>query len=158
MVNCKEGMQSRRKLVKENRRPSLCGLRHQQNVDIFGLNKIPSTLSLSEGFLMGKTLPPYSQLIEAERRRWAPFKRALPKEDQGIFDRLFDCAKLHIQAGVMVSRPWPFETIVMAILLEQEKRIARLVHQLDDMMGSRPGTEHLAREGGLTDKELDTTI
>jgi hypothetical protein len=23
----------------------------------------------------------------------------------------------------MVSRPWPFETIIMAVLLEQEKRI-----------------------------------
>jgi hypothetical protein len=67
---------------------------------------------------MGKTLPLFSQLLEQERRRWAPFKRALPKEDQVIFDRLFDCAKLHIQAGVMVSRPWAFETIVMAVLLE----------------------------------------
>jgi hypothetical protein len=69
---------------------------------------------------MGKTLPPFSQLVEAERRRWAPFKRALPKDD-----RLFDCAKIHIQAGVTVSRPWPFETIVMAVLLEQEKLITR---------------------------------
>jgi hypothetical protein len=67
---------------------------------------------------MGKTLPPFSQLIEAERRRWVPFKRALPKADQAAFDRLFDCAKLHIQAGVMVSRPWPCETMVMAVLLE----------------------------------------
>jgi hypothetical protein len=31
---------------------------------------------------MGKTLPPFSQLIAYERRRWAPFKRALPKADQ----------------------------------------------------------------------------
>ena len=54
---------------------------------------------------MGKTLSPFRQLIEAERRRWAPFKRVLPKEDQATFDRPFDCAKLHIQAGVMVSRP-----------------------------------------------------
>ena len=61
---------------------------------------------------MGKTLAPFSPLIEYERRRWAPFKRVLLQEDQVIFDRLFGCAKLHIQAGVMVSRPWPFETIV----------------------------------------------
>jgi hypothetical protein len=54
---------------------------------------------------MGKTLPPFSQLLEYERRRWAPFKRALPKEDHAIVDRLFDGAKLHIQAGVMISRP-----------------------------------------------------
>jgi hypothetical protein len=82
---------------------------------------------------MGKTLPPFSQLIEAERRRWAPFKRALPKENQALFDRLFDCAKLHIQAGVMESRPWPFETIVMAILLEQQKQVEQLERLLDDL-------------------------
>jgi hypothetical protein len=80
---------------------------------------------------MGKTLPPFSQLIEAERRRWAPFRRALPQQDQAIFDRLFDCAKLHVQAGVMVSRPWPFETIVMAVLLEHQKRVEEILKQLD---------------------------
>ena len=84
---------------------------------------------------MGRTLPLFSQLIEYERRRWAPFKRALPKEDHAIFDRLFDGAKLHIQAGVMMSRPWPFETIVMAILLEQQKQLERLESLLDALHG-----------------------
>jgi hypothetical protein len=84
---------------------------------------------------MGKTLPPFSQLIEAERRRWAPFKRVLPKENHALFERLFDCAKLHIQAGVMVSRPWPFETIMMAILLDQQKQVERLEGLLDALEG-----------------------
>jgi hypothetical protein len=87
---------------------------------------------------MGKTLPPFSSLIEQERRRWMPFKQALPKADQAVFDRLFDCAKLHIQAGVMVSRPWPFETIVMVVLLEHEKRIEHLMRQLEQRV---PSTE-----------------
>lgn len=82
---------------------------------------------------MGKTLPPFSQLIEAERRRWAPFKRALPKGDQATFDRLFDYAKLQVQAGVMASRAWPFETIVMAILLEQQKMLERAVARVEDL-------------------------
>jgi hypothetical protein len=80
---------------------------------------------------MGKTLPPFSQLIEAERRRWAPFKRALPKPDQAIFDRLFDCAKRHVQAGVMMSRPLALETIMMAVLLEHQKRMEEILKQLD---------------------------
>jgi hypothetical protein len=75
---------------------------------------------------MGRTLPPFSQLIEHERCRWAPFKRALPREDHAIVERLFECAKLHIQAGVMMSRTWPFETIVMATLLEQQKQVEQL--------------------------------
>jgi hypothetical protein len=86
---------------------------------------------------MGKTLPPFSQLIEYERRRWAPLKRTLPKPDQALFDRLFDCAKLHIQAGVMVARPWPFETIIMAIVLEQQKRLERLLSLLDELQRSK---------------------
>jgi hypothetical protein len=85
---------------------------------------------------MGKTLPPFSELIERERRRWAPFKRALPKADQARFDRLFDGAKLHVQAGVMVARPWPFETIVMAVLLEHEKRILELIRELEQRVAS----------------------
>jgi hypothetical protein len=84
---------------------------------------------------MGKTLPPFSQLIEYERRRWVPFKRALPKKDQATFDRLFDCAKLHVQAGVMVSRPLALETIVMTIILEQQKQLERLESLLDKLQG-----------------------
>jgi 3-methyladenine DNA glycosylase/8-oxoguanine DNA glycosylase len=86
---------------------------------------------------MGKTLPPFSSLIEQERRRWMPFKKALPKADQALFDRLFDCAKLHIQAGVMVTRPWPFETIVMAIFLEQQKQLEQAQRLLEELQSRR---------------------
>ena len=79
---------------------------------------------------MGRTLPPFSQLIEHERRAWAPFRRALRKADQAAFDRLFDCAKLHVQAGVYLSRPWPFEVLAIAILLEHHKLLERLLTQL----------------------------
>ncbi len=36
------------------------------------------------------------------------------------------------QADVMVSRAWPFETIVIAVLLEQEKRIKELIKRRKD--------------------------
>ena len=80
---------------------------------------------------MGRTLPPFSQLIEYERRAWAPFRRALRKDDQAAFDRLFDCAKLHVQAGVYLSRPWPFEVIAMAMLLEHQKQLERVLARLE---------------------------
>jgi hypothetical protein len=81
-----------------------------------------------------------SGVIPQEWRRWMPFRRRVSTEDQAACDRRLACAKRQLQAAVQLGRPWRFETIVMAILLEQEKRIARLVHQLDDMMGSRHGT------------------
>jgi hypothetical protein len=55
----------------------------------------------------------------------------LPKADQAIFDRLLGGAKLHVQAGVMVSHPWAFETIMTAMLLEHEKWIERRLKQFD---------------------------
>ncbi|HSF34236.1 MAG TPA: hypothetical protein VLK82_27745 [Candidatus Tectomicrobia bacterium] len=85
---------------------------------------------------MGRTLPPFSQLIEYERRAWAPFRRALRKDDQATFDRLFDCAKLHVQAGVYLSRPWPFEVLAMAMLLEHHKRLEHLFAQLEALCHS----------------------
>jgi hypothetical protein len=33
-----------------------------------------------------------NQVIEQERRRWMPFRRALSKEDQQACDRMFACA------------------------------------------------------------------
>jgi hypothetical protein len=84
---------------------------------------------------MGKTLPPFSTLIEQERRRWIPLKKALPKADRPLFDRLFDCAKQHVQAGVMVARPWAFETVVMAIVLEQHKQVERVERLLYELEG-----------------------
>src|SRR5687768_11532066 len=90
---------------------------------------------------MGRTLPPFSQLIEYERRAWAPFRRALRKDDQVAFDRLFDCAKLHVQAGVYLSRPWPFEVIAMTMLLEHHKRLEQLLARLEAFFESaRPPT------------------
>ena len=79
---------------------------------------------------MGRTLQPFSQLIEQERRAWAPFRRPLRQAEQAPFDRLFDCAKLHVQAGVYLSRPWPFKVIAMAILLEEQKLLERPLAQV----------------------------
>ena len=53
---------------------------------------------------------PYSQVMESERERLKPFRRALSKEDQQAFDRLFDRAKMHTSAGVYIANPWPMET------------------------------------------------
>jgi hypothetical protein len=34
----------------------------------------------------------------------------------------------------MVSRPWPFETIVMAVLLEHQRRIEEVVRRIEESM------------------------
>jgi hypothetical protein len=49
---------------------------------------------------------PFSQVIEQEWRSRMPFRRALSKEDQEAFDRMFTCAKLQLQAEVPLKWPW----------------------------------------------------
>jgi hypothetical protein len=82
---------------------------------------------------MGRTVMPYSQVMEAERERFRAFRRALSKEDQEAFDRLFDRAKMHTSAGVyMLSNPWPMDTILLSICLEHGKVIEQILHLLKE--------------------------
>jgi len=106
---------------------------------------------------MGRTLPPFSQLIEHERRAWAPFRRALRKDDQMAFDRLFDCAKLHVQAGVYLSRPCPFEVIAMTMLLEHHKRLEQLLAQLETFCAQAHPPIPSALEAGYDPPALTQT-
>ena len=61
-----------------------------------------------------------------------PFRRALSNEDQEAFDRLFDRAKMHTNAGVYMSNPWPMETILMSICLEHGKIIEEILGLLKE--------------------------
>jgi len=79
---------------------------------------------------MGRTVLPFSRVLEQEVQEWKKFRRGLRKEDQQFLDRLFEEARLHVQAGVYASKPWPFETILISILLEHEKSIVELRSQV----------------------------
>ena len=48
---------------------------------------------------MGRTVLPYSHVLEKEKENWKLFRKAMSKEDQEAFDRLFDRAKLHTHAA-----------------------------------------------------------
>jgi hypothetical protein len=88
---------------------------------------------------MSPRMMTFSQAIEQERRRWMPFRRALSEEDQAAFDRMFACAKQQVRIDVRLWRPWGFEIIVMAVLLEHDKRIERILKRLAD---EQRGADH----------------
>ena len=79
---------------------------------------------------MGRTVLPYSHVWEEERQRWLRFRRALRREDQTYFDRLFELARLHLQAGVYASNPYPLESMLLSMLLEHQKTIAAMEERL----------------------------
>ena len=83
---------------------------------------------------MGRPFPSFSRLIEQERRRWAPFRRALSQPDADAFDHLFACITRHLQADVYLSRPRTFEAIMLTVLLEHEKRIEEVMRRLEQSL------------------------
>jgi hypothetical protein len=60
-----------------------------------------------------------------------PFRRALSKEDQAVFDRMFACATRQLQAAVQLGRPWTFEAVLMAVLLAHEQRLEQVRMRLE---------------------------
>jgi hypothetical protein len=79
---------------------------------------------------MGRTVMPFSFVLEFERERWKGFRRTLSKGGQEAFDRLFARAKLHTSAGVYMSRPDPLETILLSIMLKHEKMLREILGKL----------------------------
>jgi hypothetical protein len=76
-------------------------------------------------------------VIQQERRRWRPFRRVLSKEDQAACDRLFACAERQLQAEGQIGRPWPFETMGIAVLMEHEKRVEKILKIPEELLAGR---------------------
>src|SRR5579862_2317554 len=77
---------------------------------------------------MGRTVPTFVQLIDAAAARWAKFRRALRREDQEHFDRLFRSVRSYTQAATYQCSENPMEAILLSIALDLEKRLAALEH------------------------------
>ncbi|RME92493.1 MAG: hypothetical protein D6767_03120 [Candidatus Hydrogenedentota bacterium] len=90
---------------------------------------------------MGRTLPPYSRLIENFESRLAAFRRALRAEDKEAFDELMLSLKRHVQAGVYASFINPTEAALFSALLEMQKQLLRQqqeIKKLQDKIATLP--------------------
>ena len=79
---------------------------------------------------MGRTVMPFSYVLEKEHGRWKEFRKGLSKEDQQAFNRLFDRAKFHTAASVYMAHSYPLETILVSIILEHEKMLEEILRKL----------------------------
>jgi hypothetical protein len=75
---------------------------------------------------MGRTVPTFTMVLQQEMESWSKFRRGLRKEDQDALDDLFRAARLQLAGSAYAARPIPFESIVMAMLVAQQRRIAVL--------------------------------
>lgn len=75
---------------------------------------------------MGRTNPTYRDAIQALEQRWDDFKRALRRRDQPRFERLFEYAQAHADAGGYLNHDEPLFPILLSVDLEQETRLDEL--------------------------------
>ena len=79
---------------------------------------------------MGRTVPTFTMVIQAEMETWTKFRRGLRKEDQEALDELFRAARLQLAGSAYAARPIPFESIVMSMLIMQQRMLKDLRQQL----------------------------
>jgi hypothetical protein len=80
---------------------------------------------------MGRTVPSVTQAFLQEQDSFARFRRALRRSDQLALDSLFASAHQHLAASAYASHALPFETLLLAMLLEEHKEVIRLRERLE---------------------------
>ena len=75
---------------------------------------------------MGRTTPTSTQLLYQEEEALARFRRALYRSDQLALDDLFASAHQHRAALAFAAHLSAFESILLAMLLEEHKKVLRL--------------------------------
>jgi hypothetical protein len=73
-------------------------------------------------------------VLAEQEKRLSQFRRSLRKQDQELFDELFERARLHVQAAVQAANPEPMESIFISVLIEmlrEEKHLRARVDELE---------------------------
>ena len=82
---------------------------------------------------MGRTVTTITQYLNETEAMLAAFRRSLRRSDQYIFDGIFASARKHITAISQSDALLPFETVLLAVLLEQSKELTMLKHELEQL-------------------------
>ena len=90
---------------------------------------------------MGRTIPSITQSFLQEQESFSRFRRALRRSDQLALDDLFASAHKHLAAAAYASHALPFETFLLAMLLEEHKEVMRLRGMVEGLLGRRVDDE-----------------
>jgi hypothetical protein len=88
---------------------------------------------------MGRTLASITQIFLEEQAAFSRFRRALRREDQRALDDLFASAQKHLAASAYASHALPFETFLLAMLLEEHKEVLRLRREVEYQLQKTDG-------------------
>jgi hypothetical protein len=79
---------------------------------------------------MGNITPTITQLLHEQEKKLSPFRRALYREEQLILDDLFANAHHHRAALAHTAHLSPLEAILLAMLVEEHKRVLQIERRL----------------------------
>jgi hypothetical protein len=82
---------------------------------------------------MGRTVSPFSMVLAEQQKRQSKFRRTLRKQDQDVFDELFERARLHVEAAVQAANPDPMESIFISVLIEMLKAEKHMKARVDEV-------------------------
>ena len=88
---------------------------------------------------MGRTVVTITHQLNETESMLAPFRRTLRRSDQYVFDGLFASARRHIAAIGQAESLLPFESALLAIVLEQSKEIAVLQQKIEELIKKNSG-------------------
>jgi hypothetical protein len=75
--------------------------------------------------------------LEDEIHKWSGFAKALRVEDREAFDALMDTCHSYASAGSNATQPILFESMMISMLLSQQKKIVRYEKTLDAVKQSK---------------------
>ncbi len=80
---------------------------------------------------MGRTNPTYRDRLRSLEGRWSDYRHTLRRRDRKPFDRLWEYARAHADAGGFQNPPDPMDAVFLSICLEQERRIETLEERME---------------------------
>ncbi|MHA2009105.1 MAG: hypothetical protein ACXABO_16775 [Promethearchaeota archaeon] len=92
---------------------------------------------------MGRTVPSFRPALEHEIESWKDFKRALRPEEQKLFNKLMNYARIHADAGSLSARPMLSEILFISFAVEQEKKIEMLEEKIKKLEKLMQGKEEI---------------
>ncbi len=83
---------------------------------------------------MDDTFPTITEQLTETESALARFRRTLRRSDQQVMDGMFEKARRHAKAISLSDSLLPFESILLAIVLEQAKELAVLRQEADVLL------------------------
>jgi uncharacterized membrane protein YccC len=104
---------------------------------------------------MGRTNATYRQHLDAYEQRCQSFRRALRRERQRDFDRVFERARNHAHAAGHLNATDPERAAILSVLVAQEAAIRDLREQLAAVQQGGDGEAAAGEDDGEPPAEAD---